>query len=371
MFDIEHINSETSARAGRLKLYHGEVKTPVFMPVGTNGIVKTFLPHELENMDNNIILSNAYHLYLRPGIDIIKKAGGLHKFINWKNNILTDSGGFQLFSLSALNKIKNEGIYFNSHIDGSKHFLSPTDVINVQKIIGSDIMMVLDHCTSANTSYKDSVKALETTTKWAEESMDFFKKNTNNTKQKIFGIIQGNLYLDLRKESTLQITSIGFDGYAIGGLSVGEKKDKFFEVLAYNAPLLPNKKPKYLMGIGTPEDILISVENGIDMFDCVFPTRIARNASALTEYGRINLRNNKYSYDFSKLDEGCKCHICENFTKSYIRHLLKSKEISAARMISYHNIFFMKNFMNKIRNAIINNNFLDFKKDFLKKYKRK
>ena len=268
MFKIEHKDSKTNARTGILKLHHGEIKTPVFMPVGTNGFVKTFLPHELEEMDINIILSNAYHLYLRPGMDIIEKAGSLHNFINWKKNILTDSGGFQLFSLSSLNKIKEEGIKFNSHIDGSKHFLTPIDVINIQKILGSDIMMLLDHCTPSGTSYKDALKAVKTTTKWARQSKDYYEKNINPKKQKIFGIIQGNLYPDLRKISAEEIIDISFDGYAIGGLSVGEKKEIFIEILIFTSKLLPEKKPRYLMGVGTPVNILEAISLGIDMFDC-------------------------------------------------------------------------------------------------------
>jgi len=368
LFKIYHTNKNSNARAGILNLYHGKVNTPVFLPVGTNGTVKTFLNNELYEMDIEIILSNAYHLYLRPGMDVINKFNGLHNFIKWDKNILTDSGGFQLFSLSSLNKVTDEGIYFNSHIDGSRHFLSPTDVINIQKTIGSDIMMVLDHCTSADTDYKKSLKALKITTKWAKESIDYFNNNIDNNKQKLFGIIQGNLYKDLRKISAEDILQFDFNGYAIGGLSVGESKENFSDILEYTAPLVPSEKPRYLMGVGTCDYILLGVENGIDIFDCVFPTRIARNASALTEYGRINLRNNKYQFDTTPIDENCNCYICKNFSKSYIRHLFKAKEISACRMTSYHNIFFMKKFMNNIRNAIINDCFLNFKKTFLSKF---
>ncbi len=361
-------DKETNARTGVLILNHGEVNTPVFMPVGTNGTVKTFMPYELYEIDIEIILANAYHLYLRPGIDVIQNSKGLHNFSSWNKNILTDSGGFQLFSLSSLNKIDKEGIYFNSHIDGSKHFLTPQNVVDIQKSIGSDIMMVLDHCTSSDTTYKEAVKALEITTRWAKLSREYYKDNVDSSKQKQFGIIQGNLYKDLRKRSAEEIIDIGFDGYAIGGLSVGESAEDFYEILSFTAPLIPDHMPKYLMGVGTPDDILNGVENGIDMFDCVFPTRIARNASALTKRGRINLRNNKYKFDLSPLDEECECHVCKNFSKSYIRHLFKAKEITAARMTSYHNIFFMKHFMNEIKNAIIQGKFKAFKNDFLLKY---
>ncbi len=368
MIEILNTDKNTLARSIKIKLYHGDVITPVFMPVGTNGTVKSFIPHELEDMDINIILSNTYHLYLRPGIDVIEKAGNLHEFSGWKKNILTDSGGFQLYSLSGLNKISEEGIYFSSHIDGSRHFLSPVDIIEIQKKIGSDIMMVLDHCTSSDTSYEDSIRALELTSKWAKQSIKYFKDTVDSDKQKIFGIVQGNFFLDLRKRSCEELVEMDFDGYAIGGLSVGESKEKFLEILCYTSPLLPLNKPRYLMGVGTPEYILDAVENGIDMFDCVFPTRIARNASVLTAFGRINLRNNKYKFDQSPLDAECDCYVCRNFSKSYIRHLFKAKEITASRMASFHNVFFLNSFMNRIRNAIINNSFNEFKREFLKKW---
>lgn len=368
MFKIQHKDPKTKARTGLLKLFHGEINTPVFMPVGTNGFVKTFLPHEIEEMNIKLVLSNSYHLYLRPGMDVIEKAGGLHNFVKWNNNILTDSGGFQLFSLSSLNKIKKEGVSFSSHIDGSKHFLTPIDVINIQKILGSDIMMLLDHLTPSGTTYQKALKAVETTTRWAKEAKAYSEKNVDKEKQKIFGIIQGNIYKDLRKISAEEIINIGFDGYAIGGLSVGEKKDVFNDILIYTSLFMPEDKPRYLMGVGTPQDILFGVEYGIDMFDCVLPTRIARNASAFTENGRINLNNNKYRYDFSPLDKDCGCQICKNFTRSYIRHLFKAKEISAARMTSYHNIYFMHNLIKNIQKSINENNFSEFKNAFLNKY---
>jgi queuine tRNA-ribosyltransferase len=369
LFKIEKKDAKTHARAGVLKLFHGEVKTPVFMPVGTNGTVKTFLPYELEEMDIEIILSNAYHLYLRPGLDVIEKLNGLHNFSNWKRNILTDSGGFQIFSLSNLTKIKNDGIEFNSHIDGSKHYLTPEKVVDIQKIIGSDIMMVLDHCTSPKTEYRDAIKALETTSRWAYQSRDYYKKNIDAEKQKMFGIIQGNFFKDLRRKSVEEITSLDFDGYAIGGLSVGEARNIFVDLLSFTAPLLPENKARYLMGVGTPEDLFIGVENGIDMFDCVFPTRVARNSSALTSFGRLNLRNEKYKYDSSPLDTECDCHVCKNFSRAYIRHLFKAKEITASRLTSYHNIYFMKQIMNNIRKSILENNFLEYKQYFMDKYK--
>jgi queuine tRNA-ribosyltransferase len=369
LFKLLKKDSNTNARCGLINLAHGEIETPVFMPVGTNGIVKTFLPQELYEMNINIILANSYHLYLRPGLEVLESQGGLHNFSRWNKNILTDSGGFQIFSLNKLNKITEKGITFQSHIDGSRHFLAPEDVVNVQRIIGSDIMMVLDHCTPPATNYADALKALTTTTNWATRSREQYKKIIDPDKQKMFGIIQGNFFKDLRKKSAEEIIAVDFDGYAIGGLSVGESKEVFIDILQYTAELLPQDKARYLMGVGTPLDMFIGVENGIDMFDCVFPTRIARNAAVFTEDGRINLRNEKYKFDGSPLDQNCSCSICKNFSRSYIRHLFRCKEISAARMASYHNIYFMKQLMQKIRQSIINGNFSEYKKEYFEKYK--
>lgn len=339
------------------------------MPVGTNGPVKTFLPYELKEMGIQIALSNSYHLYLRPGMEVIEKLGGLHQFIGWDRNILTDSGGFQIFSLNALNKIKKEGVEFRSHIDGSKHFLTPEQVVEIQKTIGSDIMMVLDQCTPPEINYADAVKALETTTRWARKSREHYYKSIDSQKQKQFGIIQGNFFKDLRQKSVEDTVSIGFDGYAIGGLSVGESKEVFADILSYTAPLLPEEKPRYLMGVGTPEDLFLGVANGIDMFDCVFPTRIARNGSIFTNHGRINLKNEQYKYDPLPLDPECQCYMCQNFSRSYVRHLLKAKEISAVRITSYHNIYYMKNLMDRIRQTILDQTFHVFIEDFRRHYK--
>jgi len=368
LFEIKYRDNNSNARAGELKLYHNIVKTPVFMPVGTNGVVKTFFPNELENIGIDIILSNSYHLYLRPGMDVISKLGGLHKFSSWNRNILTDSGGFQLFSLSKIVQIKDDGVEFRSHIDGSKHFLTPDNVVEIQKIIGSDIMMVLDHCTPPNISYDKAKEALTKTTRWASVSREYYKNNIQNDRQKMFGIVQGNFFKDLRERSAKELIDLDFDGYAIGGLSVGESTDIFNEIVHFTTPLLPTEKSRYLMGVGTPEYILTSVEAGIDMFDCVFPTRIARNASVLTKYGRLNMRNEKYKYDDTTIDEDCDCYVCKNFSKSYLRHLFKANEITASRLASYHNIYFMKIFMDRIRESIISSKFLDFKIKFLSSY---
>ncbi len=368
MFTIMAEDPTTKARNGLLKLYHSTIETPVFMPVGTNGTVKTFMPYELEEMDIGIILSNAYHLYLRPGMPVIEQSGGLHKFAGWNRSILTDSGGFQLFSLSSLNRIKDDGIYFNSHIDGSKHFLSPEMVVDVQKTIGSDIMMVLDHCTASGISHKEADRAVELTTRWAKRSIEHFSDNCQNEKQKIFGIVQGNMFKDLREKSVKEITSMNFDGFAIGGLSVGETKNEFADILQFTTPLMPNNKPRYLMGVGTPEDILEAVSCGVDMFDCVYPTRVARNSLALTSRGKLNLRNNRFETDQTPLDPNCSCKVCKGFSRSFIRHLVKANEITAARMLSYHNIYFMHNLMKNIRTAISEKRFNDYRNAFLSLY---
>lgn len=369
MFTLEKKDEKTFARAGTVHLYHGDVQTPVFMPVGTNGPVKTFLPYEIKEINAQIMLSNAYHLYLRPGLEVIEEMGGLHSFAGWDRNILTDSGGFQIFSLSSLNKIKNDGIEFRSHIDGSKHFLSAENVVDVQRILGSDIMMVLDHCTPPQITHNEAAKAVDTTARWAARSREHYAKVINPEKQKQFGIVQGNFFKDLREKSAKETIAIDFDGYAIGGLSVGESKDIFADILSYTTPLLPENKPRYLMGVGTPEDIFTGVTAGVDMFDCVFPTRIARNGSVFTNRGRINLRNEKYRLDHSPMDPECDCYMCKNFSKAYIRHLLKAGEISALRMTSYHNIYYMKKLMEKIRTSIFDGTFVEYRNDFLRKYK--
>ncbi|HQJ05644.1 MAG TPA: tRNA guanosine(34) transglycosylase Tgt [Spirochaetota bacterium] len=368
MFKVLYKDSNTRARIGEMRLYHGKVSTPVFMPVGTNGTVKTFLPRELEEMNTEIILSNAYHLYLRPGLEVLEKLGGLHKFAGWNSNILTDSGGFQLFSLSKLAKTKHDGIEFQSHIDGSRHFLNPIDIVNVQKIIGSDVMMVLDHLVEAKSDLKKVEKALETTIRWARQSREYYLKNVDSEKQKMFGIIQGGFFKELRKRSIEETVAIGFDGYAIGGLSVGETKAQFLDILEYTAEFMPEDKPRYLMGVGTPEDLFYGIENGRDMFDCVFPTRVARNALALTSAGRVNLNNEKFKFDESPLDKECDCYICKNFSKAYVRHLFKAKEITAPRMTSYHNVYFMRNIVEKIKKCIVNGDYQSYRKDFFANY---
>lgn len=362
--DFKLINKDTSTRArlGRLTLERGVIETPIFMPVGTQASVKSVSPKELDEAGAQIILSNAYHLYLRPGLDIIAQCGGLHKFMNWKKPILTDSGGYQIFSLALLRKIKDEGLDFQSHLDGSRHFLRPEDVVQVQRVLGSDIMMPLDECVHYPVSHQEAQNALVRTTLWALRS----KKEWERDKKGIlFGIAQGSTYVDLRKRSIAELVDIGFGGYAIGGLSVGEPQDLMYNTLNSVVDDLPSDSPRYLMGIGLPEDILEAVSMGVDMFDCVVPTRYGRNGTAFTSRGKITVRNGAFASDQSPLDEACGCYCCQNFTRAYLRHLFNAGEILGLRLVSYHNIYFFLHLMKQVREAIKENRFGQFKRDFL------
>ena len=356
---------QSGARLGKLHTPHGIINTPIFMPVGTQGTVKSIIPEELKEMNAEIILSNTYHLFLRPGHELVEKAGGLHKFMNWDRPILTDSGGFQVFSLGDLRKITEEGVEFRSHIDGSKKFLSPEKAIEVQNSLGSDIMMAFDECAPYPADRDYVKKSLERTTRWLKRCNDAHK---NKDKQALFGIVQGGMYKDLRELSAAQVTEIDLPGYAVGGLSVGEPKDLMYEVLEYTVPLLPKDKPRYLMGVGSPDCLFEGILRGIDMFDCVLPTRIARNGTAMTSKGKVVIKNAKYFDDFSPLDEDCDCYTCKNYSKAYLRHLYKSGEILSARLLSYHNLYFLINLMKNIRKAIEEDRFLDYKKEFFSKY---
>ena len=356
---------ESGARLGKFHTPHGVINTPIFMPVGTQATVKSIIPEELKEMNAEIILSNTYHLFLRPGHELIERAGGLHKFMNWDRPILTDSGGFQVFSLGDLRKITEEGVEFRSHIDGSKKFLSPEKAVEVQNSLGSDIMMAFDEC-APYPADRDYVKnSLERTTRWLKRCNDAHK---NRDQQALFGIVQGGMYKDLRELSAKQITELDLPGYAVGGLSVGEPKDLMYEVLDYTVPLLPTNKPRYLMGVGTPDCLFEGVLRGIDMFDCVLPTRIARNGTAMTSKGKVVIKNAKYFDDFSPLDEECDCYTCRNYSKAYLRHLYKSGEILSARLLSYHNLYFLINLMKNIRKSIEEDRLLDYKKEFFSKY---
>lgn len=368
-FEIIKKSNKSSARVGIFHLPHGNVDTPVFMPVGTNGIIKALNFDQVKEIGFKIILSNSYHLFLRPGVDVLKRAGGLHKFSGWDRNILTDSGGFQVFSLSDFRKVTDEGVLFSSFIDGSRHMFTPESVIEFQSIVGSDIMMPLDECTPIPIDYEIAKNAMERTIKWLEKSYLYYRNNIDHNKQLLFGIIQGNKFLDLRKESVYKTCSFDLPGFSIGGLSVGEEKSVMYEILAFLDELMPYDKPRYLMGVGTPEDILNAVKNGVDMFDCIFPTRAGRNGTFFTSYGKTNIKNSSYKYDFTPLVEGCNCYTCKNFTKSYLRHLFKASEITALTLLSIHNLYFLNDLMKKIRESIINDNFETFYNDFLEKYK--
>ena len=364
-FELIKEDKRSGARVGKIITPHGEIPTPIFMPVGTKATVKAMLPESLKEIDAKIILGNTYHLYLRPGDDIVKKAGGLHRFMNWDRPILTDSGGFQVFSLSKINDITEEGVTFRSHIDGSRHFISPEKSIEIQNNLGSDIMMAFDECVPYGADEKYTKNSLEMTTRWAERCK---KAHRDIERQSLFGIVQGGMFKHLRKESAKQLVDLDFPGYAIGGLSVGEPFDLMFDILNYTTPLLPKNKPRYLMGVGSVDALLEGVKSGIDMFDCVLQTRIARNGTALTHRGRLNLKNAKFREDFTPLDHECDCYVCRNYTRAYLRHLVISKEILSSMLISYHNLHFTLNLMKKMREAILEDRFLEFKKEFEHNY---
>ncbi|MBP5427489.1 MAG: tRNA guanosine(34) transglycosylase Tgt [Clostridiales bacterium] len=356
---------QSGARLGRVYTKHGTFETPVFMPVGTQATVKTMAPHEIKQIGAKIILSNTYHLYLRPGHEIIKEAGGLHKFMNWDGSILTDSGGFQVFSLSKLRDITEEGVAFRSHIDGSKHFLSPEKAMEIQNALGSDIMMAFDECTPYPADYKYAKKSLERTIRWAKRCIAAHKKPDT---QALFGIIQGGMYKDLRQHSVEEMTKLDLPGYAVGGLSVGEPASLMYDMLSYTVPLMPKDKPRYLMGVGTPDYLIESAIRGIDMCDCVLPTRIGRNGTVMTSKGRLVVKNAKYARDFGPLDDECDCYVCKNFTRAYIRHLLKAGEVLGLRLTTWHNVHFLVNLMKNVRQAIQDDRLLDFRDEFANKY---
>lgn len=364
MFEIKIKSGQ--ARRGVLKTAHGEIQTPFFMTIGTVGAVKGLLPSEVRELGGEVILSNTYHLHLRPGEDIVKDAGGLHKFMNWDGPILTDSGGYQVFSLAKIRKLTEEEVEFQSHLDGSKIFLSPEKAIEIQHKLGSDIMMCLDECPGANEEREYVKKSLELTTRWAKRCKQYHEK-LEGSKSLLFGIIQGGMHPDLRKESAKQLTEIGFDGYAIGGLSVGEASDIMYQMLDETVPKLPEDKPHYLMGVGTPQDILEAVERGIDMFDCVLPTRNARHGYLYTSQGIVRIRNEYHKEEYIPLDSECDCYTCKNYTRAYLRHLYISNEPLSLRLNTIHNVAFYQNLMRRIREAIENDSFSIFKEKLLAK----
>lgn len=355
------------ARAGKIQTPHGEIETPVFMPVGTQATVKAMTKEELDEIGTQIILGNTYHLFLRPGDDLIDRLGGLHSFMNWKKPILTDSGGFQVFSLGALRKIKEEGVYFSSHIDGSKRFISPEKSIEIQNHLGSDIAMLFDECPPGLSSREYLIPSIERTTRWAKRCIEAHK---NSEDQGLFAIVQGGVYEDLRQKSLKELSEMDehFSGYAIGGLAVGEPREDMYRILDYIVEKCPENKPRYLMGVGEPLDMLEAVESGIDMMDCVQPTRIARHGTVFTKQGRLVVKNAQYAEDLRPLDEECDCYVCRNYTRAYIRHLLKADEILGARLTSYHNLYFLVQLMKDARIAIQEGRFQQFKAEFIEKY---
>lgn len=365
-YELLHECKQTGARRGVIHTPHGDIQTPVFMPVGTQATVKSMTPDELKDMiDAKIILSNTYHLYLRPGSKLVKEAGGLHKFMNWDRAILTDSGGFQVFSLGDLRTISEEGVEFKSHLDGSKHFFSPESVMETENDLGADIIMAFDECVEYPATYAYTKQSMERTTRWAKRCKEAHK---NTEKQGLFGIIQGGFYKDLRDKSLEDLVAMDFPGYAIGGISVGEPKEEFLDILRYTTPKMPKNKPRYLMGVGTPDYLIEAALAGIDMCDCVLPTRIARNGTAMTWNGKVVVRNATYESDFTPLDSECDCYTCRNYTKAYLRHLVKTKEILGVRLLSIHNLYFLSKLMERVRKEIENDNLLNFKNEFYSKY---
>lgn len=364
-YELLHEDKNSGARRGIVHTPHGDIQTPVFMPVGTQATVKSMTPEELKELGAQIILSNTYHLYLRPGENIVKEAGGLHKFMNWDRPILTDCGGFQVFSLSDLRTISEDGVEFRSHLDGSKHMFTPEKVMQIEEDLGADIIMSFDECCPYPSTYEYTKNSMERTTRWAVRCK---KAHTNVEKQGLFGIIQGGFYKDLRQQSAKDLVAFDFPGYAIGGISVGEPKEEFIDILRYTAPLMPKEKPRYLMGVGTPDYLIEAALAGIDMCDCVLPTRIARNGTAMTWNGKVVIRNATYERDFTPLDPECDCYACRNYTRAYIRHLVKTKEILGTRLLSIHNLYFLTKLMERVRMEIENDNLLKFKEEFYKKY---
>ena len=364
-YELVKKDERTGARAGIIHTPHGSFPTPIFMPVGTQASVKGVSPDELRDLGAGIILSNTYHLFLRPGMDLIREAGGLHKFMHWDRAILTDSGGFQVFSLGDLRKITEEGVTFRSHIDGSKKFLSPEVSMEVQMALGSDIVMAFDECVPYPADYDYAKKSTERTIRWLKRC----KEAMTAPNQGLFGIVQGGMYKELREWSARETTAMDLPGYAVGGLSVGEPKELMYEMLEYSTSLLPQDKPRYLMGVGTPDCLVEGVQRGIDMFDCVYPTRVARNGMAMTWTGRLVMKNAQFTHDHHVLEEGCGCYACRNgYTRAYIRYLVRANEIFGLRLLSLHNLYFLQEFMRRMRQAILDDRFTEFRSDFFNHY---
>ena len=365
-FELLHVCKQTGARRGRLHTPHGVIETPIFMPVGTQASVKTMSPDELKDCGAQIILSNTYHLHVRPGEDLIQRAGGLHRFMNWDRPILTDSGGFQVFSLASLRKVEERGVEFRSHLDGSKMFIGPEESIAIQQALGSDIMMQFDECSPYPCDYDRAKGAMHRTLRWLDRCM----KAKTSENQALFGIVQGAFYSDLRIECAKEMAKLDLPGFGIGGLSVGEPKEVMYDMLEKMMPYMPENKPRYLMGVGSPDCLIEGVLRGVDMFDCVLATRVARNGTVFTHDGRLVVRNAKYAEDFTPLDPDCDCYACRNFTRGYIRHLFKAGEILALRLNSIHNIYFLTHMMTEIREAIEADALLDWTNAFYARHGR-
>lgn len=363
-FELEHVCSKSGARAGVFYTPHGAVKTPIYMPVGTQATVKSLTPRDLEEINAQIILANTYHLYIRPGHQLVKEAGGLHSFMHWERPILTDSGGFQVFSLGDLRKISEKGVEFRSHLDGSKHWFTPEKVMEIEEALGADIIMVLDECVPYPADRAYTEDSMHRTHRWARRCQQAHGRGD----QALFGIVQGGMYDDLRIESAKAIAAMDFPGHGIGGLSVGEPKELMYAMLEAMMPFLPADKPRYLMGVGSPDCLFAGVERGVDMFDCVLQTRIARNGQALTSAGPLTIRNATYERDFSPLDVECDCYTCQNFSRAYLRHLVKAKEMLGAHLLSLHNLHFSLRLMERMREAIFVDDFPAFKDEFMTKY---
>jgi queuine tRNA-ribosyltransferase len=367
-FQHHKTDTKTKARLGTITTAHGQIQSPFFMPVGTNGTVKSVSAEDLLDMQAQIMLSNTYHLYLRPGLDIIEEFGGLHKFISWDKPMLTDSGGYQVFSLSKLRKMNDEGVEFQSHLDGSSHFFTPEKVMDIQRILGSDMIMQLDVCAPYPCDRETALESVRRTSLWAQRSKDRFYKMGMDKNQTLFGIVQGSIYQDLRMLAAKEIMEVGFEGYAIGGVSVGEPVKNMFEAVDWVVPVLPHDKPRYLMGIGLPDQIVHAVSCGIDMFDTVIPTRYGRNGTVFTYGGRIIARNAEFARDSLPIDPKCDCFVCRKYSRSYIRHLVNSNEITGLSLLSYHNLYFYNKIMEKIRQHIAAGTFAEFEKEFLTNY---
>jgi len=362
-FRLVKKDGTSAARLGSLKTPHGDIETPIFMPVGTQATVKAMTPEELREISAQIILANTYHLYIRPGHELIGRMGGLHKFMNWQGPILTDSGGFQVFSLGELRKIKEEGVTFQSHLDGSYHFISPEVSIAIQEALGADIIMCFDDCPPYPASRDHVLKSMEMTGRWARRCKEAKKRG----EQALFGIVQGGMYRDLRQRSAAELCGIGFDGYALGGLSVGEETEVMYEILESCSELLPEDRPRYVMGIGTPEDLIEGVNFGYDMFDCVMPTRNARNGMLFTSFGSLNIRNACHAEDPAPIDPECSCYVCRNYSRAYLRHLFRAKEILASRLNTYHNLHYYLSLLGGARKAIAEGRFVQYRQEFYAK----